>query len=171
VTADPYRSQLPSGCAYSPARGGLIQARHLHVTVSQGFGGGPRSISQACLHLHRTFITERQTGQLLRSYQQLPSGGPRGLNGVARTGDRAHFAASECCEAVSMVKSADSCELAGRRAITRLPPRTDCSSRFSLPSSMPTSSLLRRSRAGSTTHKSSETVLKTTPNALGNAIK
>jgi len=51
-----------SDVAYSPAGGGLIQARHLHVTVSQGFGGAPRSFSQACLHLHRTFISERQTG-------------------------------------------------------------------------------------------------------------
>jgi len=36
-----------------------VQARHLHVTVSQGFGGAPRSFSQACfLHVHHTFFTE-----------------------------------------------------------------------------------------------------------------
>jgi len=60
---------MPSQAAYSPAGSGLIQAKHLHVTVSRGIGEPQRSFSQACLHMHRTFIPD-QTGQLLQSYQQ-----------------------------------------------------------------------------------------------------
>jgi len=76
--------QMPSGCSElqlsdvltAPSRSGLIQARQLHVAVSQGIGASPRgprgpqhSFSQACLHI--TSI-QSQTGQLqlLRSHHQ-----------------------------------------------------------------------------------------------------
>jgi len=42
------------------AASGLIQARHLHHSHSEPWvrGGGLRSFSQACLHVHRTFNPE-----------------------------------------------------------------------------------------------------------------
>jgi len=68
-------------CAYSPEEADSStgwQARHLHVTVSHGFGGGGgglHSFSQACLHVHHTFIqeTDRKASEILPTTAQ-PAG-------------------------------------------------------------------------------------------------
>jgi len=49
-------------CHDQLAGGGLIQARHLHVTVSEGFSGGGGSFGQACLHVHRTLPYRARQG-------------------------------------------------------------------------------------------------------------